>query len=273
MNPANSKHADEGRQRLLELLSTSPQPIVDSQHKLVLLWSAKSGCTFAIKWMFDHMGLLQEALAHHSWIHYFRTDKLYKSDAHQASMQDFVDTPEAYRVVKIVRNPFKRALSSYIHASQCGYEDAHMAVFLSRPVDMNNRYSFREFVAYLETIDLNACNEHHRLQAHRLERAFVPGTRYVIDLDHSMTLLPRLEDALGLPRSKLSRYRKSHHHTRTSSSVATGFSGDALLSVTRESKDKLPAYRRFYDADLERRVYNLYAEDFLLYGFATTLDT
>jgi len=256
---------------LHKLIVASPQPIVASQHKLVLLWSAKSGCTFAVKWMLDHMGLLQEALAHHRWIHYYRIQKLYKSTAHKASIEDFANEPAAYRVVKIVRNPFKRALSSYIHASQCGYEDVPMANFLDRTVDADNCYSFREFVAYLESIDLNACDVHHRSQAHRLERVFAPGTRFVIDLDHSMILLPRLERLLGLPRSKLNRYRQSHHHTRPSERNATEFGGDALLRITPKSKSELPGYRHFYDAELERRVYNLYAEDFLLYGFSTTL--
>ncbi len=262
---------DFKRSPLHKLIVAPPEPIVDSRHKVVLLWSAKAGCTFAVKWMLGHMGLLQEALAHHRWIHNYRAHKLYKSAAHKASIQDFVDEPAAYRAVKIVRNPFKRALSSYIHASQCGYEDVHMARFLKRAVDADNRYSFREFVAYLETIDLNACNVHHRLQTHRLERAFAPGTRFVIDLDHSMILLPGLERLLRLRRSNLSRYRKSHHHTQPSKRIATEFSADSLLRVTLESKRDLPGYRHFYDADLERRVYDLYAEDFLLYGFSTTL--
>ncbi len=48
---------------LHKLIVASPQPIVDSQHKIVLLWNAKAGCTFAVKWMLGHMGLLREALA------------------------------------------------------------------------------------------------------------------------------------------------------------------------------------------------------------------
>ncbi|MBA2490591.1 MAG: hypothetical protein H0V34_02425 [Gammaproteobacteria bacterium] len=93
----------------------------------------------------------------------------------------------------------------------------------------------------------------------------------MIDLDHSMVLLPRLEHLLGLSRSKLNRYRQSHHHTRPSARLATEFSGDALLRVTPKSKRELPGFRQFYDVDLERSVNDLYVEDFLLYGFSTTL--
>lgn len=44
-----------------------------------------------------------------------------------------------------------------------------------------------------------------------------------------------------------------------------------IVRATPKSKSELPGYRHFYDAELERRVYDLYTEDFLLYGFSTTL--
>ena len=47
----------------LHSVTYGPQPIVDRRNKIVLLWSAKAGSVFAIKWMFKHMGLLEEALA------------------------------------------------------------------------------------------------------------------------------------------------------------------------------------------------------------------
>jgi len=263
---------DEERDKISRILLTRPPPIIDSRNKLILFWSAKSGCTFVIKWLFDHMGLLEEALAYHPWIHKFRVEKLYSDGALGSSVQDFLVSPNLYRAVRIVRNPFKRAVSSYVHASRCSYADSDMTALLGRLVDKDAGFSFREFVAYLETIDLTRCNVHHRLQVHPLERQFVPGSRFVIDLDHSMNSLPKLERLLGLPQMDPGRYRESSHHTRTSSHAKEEFSGDAAFNVLRQSEGTVPGYRSFYDADLERRVYNLYAEDFLLYGFSTTLD-
>src|SRR5678816_3449204 len=40
----------------LHSVTYGPQPIVDLRNKIVLLWSAKAGSVFAIKWMFKHMG-------------------------------------------------------------------------------------------------------------------------------------------------------------------------------------------------------------------------
>ncbi|MGI8740376.1 MAG: hypothetical protein ACR2KU_12405 [Gammaproteobacteria bacterium] len=269
--PLRSDRVREEKQKVIRCLATRPRPILDSQHKLMLLWSAKAGCTFAVKWMLDHMGLLQEALAHDQWVHKFRVAKLYAGPAHKASVRDFLTSFEGYRAIKIVRNPHKRAVSSYIHAACCGYEDARVSVFLGRPVDQHSGFTFREFVAYLETIDLCTCNVHHRMQVHPLERYFVRGSRFIIDLDHSMALLPKLERVLALPRTDPADYRESSHHTRTSSCANEKFSGDTVYDFADKKSAVIPDYRAFYDADLEERVAALYAEDFLRYAFPTSL--
>lgn len=257
---------------LRQTLSTRPPPILDSRNKLILIWSAKSGCTFAIKWMFAHMGLLEEVLEHHRWIHKFRGEKLYTSEAHKASVDDFISCPDSYRVIRIVRDPFKRAVSSYVHAARCGYEDAKIATFVGRVISKSSGYSFREFVSYLETIDLSACDPHHRLQHHPCERFLTPGSRFVIDLDQSMEALPKLERLLGLRQTDLHQFRESRHHTRAALQGNAEFSGDTPFNHLDKARSLLPDYRRFYDGDLELRVYNLYADDFLKYGFPTALD-
>lgn len=256
---------------LRALLTARPPPIVDARNQLVLLWSAKSGCTFAVKWLLSHMGLLDQALAYHAWIHKYRVEKLYPSEGHKAAIQAFCDSPSTFRVVKVVRDPFKRAVSSYIHAATCSYEDDRIATFLGRPVDKTAGFSFREFTQCLASVDLNTCNIHHRLQTRPLERHFTFGSSFLINLDHSMQTLPRLEQYLRLPQTDPGRYRESHHHTRASSVIETGFVGDIRFETLRQPNRAVPEYGRFYDADIERGVFNLYAEDFLRYGFSTTL--
>jgi Sulfotransferase family len=260
-----------GAMDLRTLVTLRPPPIVDARNKLVLLWSAKSGCTFAVKWLFSHMGLLEEALAYHAWVHKYRVEKLYSSDRHEAAIQAFCASPDTFRVVKVVRDPFKRAVSSYVHAATCGYEDDQIATFLGRPVDKMAGFSFREFVQYLGSTNLNTCDIHHRLQTRMLERHYTFGSSSLINLDHSMQALPMLEQYLCLPQTDPNRYRDSHHHTRASTAIDTGFVGDIRFETLCHSKRTMPEYSRFYDAALEREVLNLYAEDFLRYGFSTIL--
>ena len=256
---------------LRALITLRPSPIVDERNKLVLLWSAKSGCTFAVKWLFSHMGLLEEALAYHAWVHNYRVEKLYPSDRHKAAVQAFCASPVTFRIVKVVRNPFKRAVSSYVHAATCGYEDDQIATFLGRTVDKTIGFSFREFIQYLGSTDLSACNVHHRLQTRPLERHYTFGSSFLINLDYSMQALPRLEQYLCLPQTDPNQYRDSHHHTRASTVTDTGFVGDVRFRSLCQSTRAIPEYTEFYDAALEREVSRLYAEDFLRYGFSTIL--
>lgn len=267
--PVRSQCAFIPRQDVKALVMTPPPPIVDSRNKLVLLWSHKSGCTFAVKWVFSHMGVLKEALP---GVHGYRVEKLYPSHQHQAAIEDFCGSPSAYRVVRFVRDPFKRAVSSYIHASVVGYEDSKISPFLGRVVDSTSRFSFREFVAYLGSIDMHQCNLHHRLQTQPLERRLILAPRFLINLDHSMESLPKLEAFLGLPQTNPKYYRESRHHTRASVNQSSPFAGDMIFNIFGQTGPAVPDYRTFYDSDLESGVYNLYAEDFLRYGFSTRLD-
>lgn len=256
------------------LIAVRPPPIVDSGNKLVLLWSAKAGCTFAIKWLFDHMGLLEEAIACDPWVHRYRNGVLYASARHRAAVEDFTKHPSSYRVIKVVRDPFRRAVSSYIHAAVSSYEDARMSAFLGVTIDNTARFSFRQFISYLGSVDLRECDVHHRLQTHPLERCLVPAPAFVINLEHSMESLSKLEAYLGLPPTDLGRYRESRHHTRTASENFAQCCGDVAFDIHHKPSHEraIPAYRHFYDADLEEKVYALYAEDFLRYAFPTSLN-
>lgn len=251
------------------LLGAHPPPIVDSHNKLIMIWSAKAGCTFAVKWILFHMGLYDEARPR---VHKYRTEVLHHSKEYKTAVGDFLRTPGAYRAVKFVRAPFKRAVSSYLQAARFGYEDAGLSKFLERTVDASSRFSFREFLRYLETIDLNDCNIHHQLQAHALERRWMLASTFLVNLDHSVRTLPKLESFLGLAQSDPQRFRESHHHTRKLSDPSGDFSGDTVFDIYGKAAPSVPEYRSFYDQEIEDQVSNLYVEDFLRYGFSPSLD-
>lgn len=255
--------------RVKKLLSTRPPPVVDSQNKLILLWSAKAGCTFAIKWLFHHMDLLKESARR---VHQYRVKKLYPSRRYKAAIEEFSNSPSTYRMVKFVRDPFKRAVSSYLQAARFGHEDVGISAFLGRSLDASTRFSFREFVRYLQSIDVVKCDIHHQTQTHLLERHLIPATMFLIDLDGSLQSLPKLETFLGLAPTDPRQYRDSAHHTRASLETAAEFSGDTAFSIFGEARPAVPSYRAFYDKALESAVLDLYAEDFLRYGFSTSLD-
>ncbi len=242
-----------------------PQPLVQPDLGLAVLFSAKAGCTFAVKWFFQQVGLLDAALAHSSWVHDYRIARFYMADSHR---------PEALlepgmKVIKFVRNPYERTVSSYIHAVRTGYDDSRLQDFLGRPVDEQHRFSFREFVAYLEGDSLSAqrCDPHHKQQVHQLERlGLVPALR-ILRVEEARHRLARLERQLGLRPTRYDELRHSSHHTlRAAQAVPCADRRDWPAAVGRR-RVQFPATHFFYDPSLLARVGALYRGDFQAYGY------
>jgi Sulfotransferase family len=232
---------------------------------LAVMWSYKAACTTVIKWVFQHNGLLPEALAYSSWIHKYRLRRYQKSDRYLTRLKGLASGK--FDVVKVVRDPLDRAVSSYIHAYRTGYDDEAIAKVIQRSLTRKQRFSFREFVTFLEASDLRYCNPHHRVQVAPIERHALFGTkpRTIIRIEQGLTAaLSELERSLGLPATDFtSDVFSSDHHT-----LRAHKHGPAA-DLIQLSPKALPPASMFYDADLSARVMRLYAEDFRQYGYST----
>jgi len=242
-----------------------PQPLVDAAAGLAVLFSAKAGCTLAVKWFFQQAGLLDEALAYSSWVHDYRIDVFYRSERYR---------PEALleprtRIVKFVRNPYERAVSSYLHALRTGYDDAKIEAFLGRQLNDGQRFSFREFIAFLEADSLSAqrCDPHHKLQVHPLERLGLARPDTVVRVEEARRALPRLERRLGLGTTHYDELRHSHHHTLRSPRASPCADRRRWPSATKGDRLPFPNTHFFYDRSLLLRVRGLYRADFEAYGY------
>ena len=244
-----------------KLLLAPPQPLICAQRKLALFFSAKAGCTFGVKWFFAQAGHLHTARYYHPWVHNFRRDVFYKSKGYDRAIPCLLDP--SMRIIKLVRDPLLRAVSAYVHANITGYADKEMATIVKRPVTPRDRFSFAEFVSLLESENLKTTNIHHRVQRHQAERAGLVSPTHVVQLEESMTRLAEIEEELGLRKTDLTRFRESRHHTHRSASGA--FCGyDALVL---KDMPAVPPSTAFLNADLTKRVVQLYEEDYAEYGY------
>jgi Sulfotransferase family len=232
---------------------------------LAVMWSYKAACTTVVKWVFQHNGLLPEALAYSSWIHKYRLRKYQKSERYLARLKQL--RSGTFDVVKIVRDPLDRAVSSYIHAYRTYYDDEAISKIIRRPLSRRQRFSFREFVTFLEQSDLRYCNPHHRVQVTPIERHLLFRTRpsKIIKIEHGLTAaLGELERSLGLPATDFAdRVFSSDHHTVRSHQAG------AAADVAHFPAKAMPPASMFYDDQLAARVARLYAEDFRHYGYPT----
>ena len=230
---------------------------------LAVMWSYKSACTTVIKWVFQQNGLLDEAMAYNSWVHKYRLHHYQKSERYLSRLNRL--SSGAFDVVKVVRDPLDRAVSSYIHAYRHGYDDDAIAKVVERPVARHQRFSFREFVTYLEQSDLHYCNPHHRVQVTPIERHVLFRTRpsKIIKIEQGLNAaLSELERGLGLPATDFTNtVFESDHHTHRA--ARAGLAAD-LVHIP---KDAVPPAAMFYDRELAEKVARLYAEDFRHYGY------
>lgn len=135
--------------------------------------------------------------------------------------------------------------------------------YLGRPVGPGHPFTFREYVGYLGTLDLDRADPHIRRQISWCERLGQLPQLRIVRLEESASELPTIEDELGLRRSDLVRLRASRHHTSRRRSEE--FAGDARIE--RTSDVEVPTTRSFYDDALIGQVADLYAEDFDAYGY------
>jgi hypothetical protein len=167
---------------------------------------------------------------------------------------------------RIVSNPYERAVSSFISATIRDYEDKLISGFLGREITPENRFTFREFVNYLNNIDLDKCEIHHRLQSSDFERFGLSDQIHLVHLNNSMEEIPRLEKQLNLSTIDLGPIRKSRHHRPKYQ--ANKFMGDVRLNhIFMKRNADVPSFESFYDKEILELVAEAYHEDFNRYNF------
>lgn len=250
------------------ILLTPVRPLFSKDQNLALFFSAKGGCTFAVKWFFFQTNHLDQALAYHPWIHEYRQKVFCRLSEYKNHVHEILN--KKTRIIKVVRNPYARAVSSYIHAARCGYENEKISRFLNRPINNDTGFSFREFIGYLGSIDLHSadtrgCDPHHRVQIHRSEEKGLVKPDYIVKIENSFDAFKRIEAELGLQESNLESLNRSGHHT--SRNKENTFSGDISYSVNSTKGLSFPSYINFYDDSLRKEVMKLYQIDFKTYDY------
>jgi hypothetical protein len=287
-----------------------PVPVYSDALDVAVLWNAKAGCTFAVKWLWYHEGRLDEAAAFHPWPHLYRQRVYYRRPGYEEQLRRIPALGP--RCVKFVRDPYRRAVSGYLHVSvlaantsiprvrpfvrdslerigRLGRQPAgvgealrswtlearllarkrrspllaELGRYLGRTVGPGRPFTFREFVAYLGSVDLDVANTHYRRQSSAYERAGGLPDLTVLRIEESRELLPVIETSLGLRRSDHDLLLQSAHHSRRR--VGDRFVGDDAFGGARAVP--VPDADAFYDDALRSAVTWLYAEDFDRYGY------
>lgn len=227
------------------------RPLVDPQRKVLLALTPRAGCTICTQMFFREMGILDEALRYDPWVHKYRIEVYNEKNPFIGSV---LRDAEYFRM-KVVRDPYRRAVSSYRFVMQ-----RHSLLL---PGDLSEEdLTFRGFLNFLETQDLASADVHYGLQKDCFERKLPDVYHRILKIESLAEDIAEVNRLLGTGYDP-SGLRSPHHASYDP--LIREFAADQKWSVI---KDSLPDYSFFYDENTARQVRDLYRADFETYHYA-----
>jgi len=249
-------------------------PLCHEKFPLILFWSPKSGCTSLIKWYFFQLGLVQEEIQKNAqW--YFWSKYLPNNYNRQHVIKQILEgKKDKY---KLVRNPYKRAVSSFLFTLNAGFDPQRRFrlhkefekitnMFNNDKTDVNGM-SFKQFLYYIKKVgpNIGEIDFHIAQQYVKGEEFFVNN---YIHLDDFNSEIREIENKYGLIKSPLSEIIKSPHHMSQKMTEKKEF---AETIITPELfRGQLPTYENFYDKEAQDLVRAIFQKDFEVYGYNET---
>jgi len=182
------------------LLWTASPPLIHPTGRFMVVFSAKSACTNVLIWFLTQLGQAKAARDFHVWPHEYRETVYYFSqlyrDAFRSGLEDF-------KVIRVIRDPFERAASSFRHVVRFDLADREIGRKVGARSLEQDGLSFSEFLSFLERTNLRTCNLHFSLQHQALEERL--GVDYLINVSREdlFERLNQIESELNLMSTSL----------------------------------------------------------------------
>ena len=255
---------DEGRPRNRPPLRLAPVPLVDRDRQVIVIWSPKSACTTTYVWFSHLCGFGHELDDYRGRVHAHHLHVYRKSSRYSASVA--ADTG-GYHVVRIIRDPYIRAVSIFRYALITHYADSSLA---EAGLDFEKGISFRTFLEFLARIDMRRANIHYRPQLHPLERERKPDTVINITKSDMFAALNALEARMNWPHTDFPGMAWLHEYEGGRKARSDPFDGADLdlLPLVRSRRIRhspFPTYDQLLTPAARRDIEAIYAADFEAY--------
>lgn len=243
--------------------------LLDEERGFVAFFRPRCGSTTLTRWFFENKGVKFGGFS----ISQFRVEWLGPRIDHlQQVLQDQYDRLHKFVVV---RDPIDRAVSSYLHVVNNPRDSQWDVVKQKTPPGVGKHdLTFRQWVDYLETEDLDTCHIIWRRQS--ALSCWTRGVDDVVRLEDMNDYLLAMNERFGLsakptfnsvtvPPREMVHYRRLGFLERCFAD--TPFR-DLLRYKGKAWFERFPHYSQFYDQALLRRVRDLYAEDIRIFAHA-----
>lgn len=249
-------------------LTLGPTPLVNPDKNLVVLWSPKSACTTVYVWFSHVSGFSADVRAYAHWPHRHRMEQFQKSKLYyDGIMSGMTDAT----VLKIIRDPYGRAVSIYRHALQSRFAEVEMEAWSGGTFDARRGYSFQTFLDLLETLDMRKVDVHFRPQLHPLEETRGISRLVNISKADMFQQLNAFEEEQGWPRTDFADLHWLHELEGKRKARQEPMAGDALDEVPFsrsqvKERGQFPHYAQLLTPRARRRIEAVYKADFDAYG-------
>jgi len=267
-----------------------PLPLHHANLPFVLAYTNKAGCTSLTKWFLFQIGELERArdaaqrkverrrsvpagaLRNPGGAHTFRREKLQARPGYGVEWLD-IALDRTKPVIKLVRNPYDRAVSSFLHLVDLTPNHVRewpRALWdqILRAADLDpaaTELSFRAYLTGLKKVIAGEImvNRHVAPQYVEGEERIVSR---VIRLENFEAEIRRLESEFGLLTAPLDRIVESRHHRHKHPSPPGSFA-DVPVSPRMIARGDTPTYSAFYDEGTRELVTEIYRADLARYGY------
>lgn len=221
----------------MSALRATPPPLVDSERRLVVLWSPRSACTAAYVWFATACGFVDELRQydspHDHRMQVFRTSPRY--------LDSIAGDTSRFHVVRIIRDPYDRAAAIFRKALVDNFADRD-AGLVGLNFDMG--VSFHMFLLMLERLDMQNVDTHYRPQFHPFERERKPDTVINVSRSDLFAELNALERRMDWPPTDFAAMEWFHAYERARRASPHPLSGTDMFR-TPIARGNPPAHTPF----------------------------
>lgn len=240
------------------VLAIPSRPLIDHDKRLVVLWSPKCACTTAYVWFASVCGFVDEVRQYSAAPHDHRL-AVYNPRANHPTIQpsDVAD----YFTLKIIRDPYQRAVSIFRHALVNGLADPELDGLRDTGI------SFRQFLDIAATRDMAACDPHLRPQMHPYERMRAPDRTINISRQDLFRELNTVERERNYLVTNFARMQWLHDHEAARRLPSQRAIADDTTPLNRrEHLNTFPDYTQLLTENNRHMIEHIHAVDFEAYA-------
>jgi hypothetical protein len=246
-------------------------PLWEKKFPIVISFTPKSGCTTILKWFLEQNNLLQD---YSEWVHDYREKVLYASNGYaEECLKVFTNNPDNKLIIKIIRNPIYRSISSYLHYLRWGSDAKNWSIIREiedwkKSNGLNNQHgiSFNQFLKFIISSNQSGkvLDPHFSCQYDSVQDGKV---NIYIPLGIISNEIRKLEKRFNLKKIDINLISESPHNNKPSTfsnwpKNASSFPADQNF----EKVLGVPNPDIFLDKETEIMIKNAYWQDFEKYS-------